>query len=121
MTESVRRSIAYIAGRAITGQSASSIYDYTRGKHSNFSGEVSSSRVSVYDFDARCHITGTRSRAKFSLYHHGVHSHIDLIITKDSNFSGYDYESKSHFSGKVSGLSIQLYDFSLSQYFNYSI
>lgn len=121
MNESVRRSVAYIAGRAITGRRASSIYDYSSSKYVNFSGEVSDQRVSVYDFDASCHISGSKARDRFSLYHYGTSGHIDLSLKPQGKFSGFDYGSGSHFDGTVKGKSISLYDYGSGKYFEYSI
>jgi hypothetical protein len=118
---SVRRAVAYIAGRAVSGRRASSAYDFSSGKYTNFSGEVSDSKVAVYDFDAGCHVSGSRRGDRYSLYHYGISGHIDLSVKPNGTFSGYDYTSAAHFSGKVTGRSISLYDHGSGEYFNYSI
>ena len=121
MNDSVRRAVAYIAGRAVNGGRASSVYDYAIGKFTNFSGDVSERSVSVYDFDASCHISGSRTGNRLSLYHYGVGGHINVALEKGGKLSGYDFSSGSHFSGTVAKNSVNIYDFGLAKYFNYSL
>ena len=102
MNPEVRRAAAFIAGRAKTDKAATSIYDYSTSGYFNFSGEVSETRVAVYDFAAGCHISGTRSGEQISLYHFGVGSHLNIRLQQNDRFSGYDFSSSSHFSGSVS-------------------
>lgn len=49
MTENLRRAVTYIAGRLVSGKSASAVYDYVAGRHFQLSGDISSSHVNVYD------------------------------------------------------------------------
>ena len=116
MKSHVRRAIAYIAGRVISGNPSSSIYDYGTSQYTSMSGSVDESHVSVYDYDKSCHISGSLS----SLYHYGESQHVSLKLD-GTKFSGYDYGTSSHFSGTVNGKSVSLYDYSCSSYFNYSI
>ena len=121
MKTEVRRAVAYVAGRAVTGYRSTSVFDYAAAKYTNFSGDVSESAVSVFDFDARCHFSGSRHADNLSLYHYGVGGHVNLRLEANARFSGYDYSSGSHFNGSVNGRNIQLYDFSEGRFFNYSI
>jgi hypothetical protein len=121
MDAPTRRAVAYIAGRVTSQRAVSAVYDYEAGRYTNFSGNISPSNISVYDFDCRCHISGTQKNGHLSLYHHGSAGHIDLNLRPGGSFSGYDYASSSHFSGTVKGTNISLYDYSSGKYFNYSI
>jgi hypothetical protein len=121
MNEETRRAIAYVAGRIQTGKKSSSVYDYSAGKYSNFSGDISETRVAVFDFDAGAHISGTGRSGQYSLFHYGASGHISLKIESGGRFSGFDYSSSSHFSGTVSGQNVTLYDYGSGNYFNYSI
>jgi hypothetical protein len=120
MKDSTRVAVAYIAGRLISGQDSSSIYDYGVSKHFSFSGNVRGNDVSVYDHTLNCHITGFGVGTSISLFHYGNHKHITLEI-KGNQFSGYDYDSGKHFSGTVSGNSISLYDYETGGYRQYTI
>jgi hypothetical protein len=111
-----RRALAYIAGRLASGKRSSSVYDYGESRHVSFSGNVSTERVSVFDYEQNCHVGGRPP----SLFHYGDGQHISLKMN-DHKFSGFDYGSGNHFSGQVRGSSVSLYDYSESQYFNYSV
>lgn len=111
-----RRAVAYIAGRLITGDEATSIYDYQEQRHNSFSGEVSTQNVNVYDYEEKCFVGGEPN----ALYHYGDSKHIQLTVD-GANFSGFDYGSNKHFSGSVDDRAIALYDYESLSCFNYSI
>ena|SRR5438046_946256 len=121
MDARTRRAVAYIAGRLTSQRAASAIYDYETARYTNFSGSISPSNISVYDFDCGCHISGTRKNGHLSLYHYGSAGHIDLEVRPGGSFLGYDYASGSHFNGTVKGKRVSLYDYSSGTYFNYSL
>lgn len=104
MKPNVKACVAYIVGRAISGNSSSSVYDYDQGKHINISGSVSSEQINIYDHDRGCHVQGQLT----NLYDHGVGAHIQIDVN-GNQFSGYDYESGTHFSGNVNGNNISMH------------
>ena len=106
MTADTRRAIAYIAARAISGKSSSTLYDFDASNYFHFSGRVSASDAKVYDYSTSSHIGG-RLR---SLYHFGHSSHIQLKLS-GNQFSGYDYEQSCHFKGRVRGSRVSVYDY----------
>jgi hypothetical protein len=106
MKADTRRAVAYIAGRAISGKTASSVYDYGEGGHHSFSGDVSAVAANVYDYGSSCHVGGQLG----SLYHYGHGSHLQLTL-KGKSFTGYDYDDASDFSGDVHGSSVTVYDY----------
>lgn len=120
MKDDVASLVAFVAARLITGKNASSIYDYGRGGYHSISGNVSSSTVNVYDYEAASHFGGSGSSNDLSLYHYGHGHHVSLKV-RGKQFEGYDYGSSCHFSGTVSGTSISLYDYGTGSYRNYSI
>jgi hypothetical protein len=111
-----RRTIAYVAGRAISGRQSSSVYDYDASGHFNFTGTVSADRANVYDFARGCHVSGTLT----SLYDYGTGASVQLHVN-GQRFSGYDYSSGSHFSGRVAGQSVSLYDYETGSPYSYSV
>ena len=76
MKTSTRRAVAHIAGSLISGHTTATIYDYQDKRHVNMSGDVKTGGVAVYDYEQRCHITGSGG----SLYHHGNRAHITLQL-----------------------------------------
>lgn len=120
MNESLRKMVAYISGRAISGEHSSSVFDFSTSKYSNFSGTVSTVSVAVYDYESGSHVSGGWRENNISLYHYQMRSYCNLHIELSGTFSGYDFSSRSHFEGTVNGRSIVLYDYSIGRYFNYS-
>jgi hypothetical protein len=120
MNEPTRRGIAYIAGRALSRKSCSAIYDYNATQYFNFGGTVVETRVSVFDYDEGCYITGSGGGRSYSLFHHGNQSHVKLDVGLGT-FNGFDYDSNSHFTGKVNGNVVWVFDYEESEWFSFSI
>lgn len=116
MTPQTRRAVAYIVGRLSSNSRATAVYDNDQGNHFMFSGQVGPGRISIYDYAAGVHVTGTPG----SLYHYGNNAHLNLSL-RGRSFSGYDFHTGSHFSGTVSGSSVSIYDHQSSRYFNYLV
>ncbi len=116
MKKYTRASIAFIAGSLISNIRNSSIYDYSMSKHLNISGEISPSKINIYDYERKCYIGGNIP----SLFDYGNNKHINLEIN-GNHFEGYDYDTQKHFSGEVVDNSISLYDYETSRYYSYSI
>lgn len=114
MDANSRACIAYIVA-SLAGQTKSSIYDFSQGKHISISGTVSDGHANIYDHDRGCHFSGSFG----NLYDYGRSCHLSLSINGNS-FKGYDYGDNDHFSGTVNGHSVSIYDFGAGQYFSYS-
>jgi hypothetical protein len=112
----VRRAVAYIAGRLVSGADSGAVYDYSEGRYVNFSGQVTPQNVNVYDYDEGNFVGGNPA----SLYHYGDGQYIQLNVN-GPQFSGYDFGSGQHFSGNVNARNVTVYDYEHGNYFNYSI
>ncbi len=116
MKDHTRRAVAYIAARLLGETTGSAVYDYSASKHFHFGGDVDASRCSAYDYEQRCHISGTPP----TLYHHGNCKHLS-IKADGTGFTGYDYDTGKHFSGSVRGCAISVYDYDGGRHYNYSV
>jgi len=116
MQQGTRGCVAYVAGRVVSGTEGTSIFDYSRSKHVSFGGSIDGDSVSVYDYERKCHFSGSLP----SLYDYGTQAHVLINIKADSS-DGYDYKSQKHFSGSVSGSSVSLYDYEESKHFSYTL
>jgi len=109
MRDHTRRVIAYIVGRVVRRESLSSIYDQALSRHFAFGGELSEESVFIYDHEQKCHISGSGTEGRYSLYHFGNGKHISLKVS-DDGFEGYDHDSGMRFSGSVKEKSISIND-----------
>lgn len=115
MKSGLRRSIAYIAQRVVNGVDLSAIYDYEGGSYYQFSGDVSTASVNVYDYERGCFIGGDLP----SLYDYGDGSFIEFKLN-GQRADGYDYGSGSFYEATVSGRDVSVYDYGQGSFFNYS-
>ena len=116
MEDDLRRAVAYIAGRILTGAPASAVYDHAAARHFHFSGEVAPERVSVYDHGRGCQISG----APPSLFDHGTSRFLKLEV-KAGVVAGYDYASGTFYEATVTGAGVSVYDPDAGGHFGYSI
>jgi len=73
-------------------------------------------KVSIYDYDRNCYISWELK----SLYDYWTSTYMELKMMEWGKFTGFDYESSFHFSWEITNKNISIYDYELSQYFNYS-
>lgn len=119
MNDRTKRATAYLAGRIITSQDISAVYDYASAKQFNFTGEVENN-LSIYDYEQKCLINGLKNQNTFLLYHYGNQANIKLEIV-DNNFYGIDYATNKRFSGNVTENLVYLYDYQNNHNYRYLI
>lgn len=120
MKDNTRAAIAYIVGRIITGAESKSVYDYSRSKDMNITGNIIGDSLDFYNNEVGCHISGTGDSRNLALFHKEDNQQIDLKITGTS-FDGYDYNRSCHFTGIVYNNSISVYDYETTNYYDYCI
>ena len=119
MQPKLRTTIAFIAGRIITGLDTLSIYDHLQSKSVSFEASVTPTNIKVFSNDRGCYTAGPREENVFDLYDYGAQHLIDLQI--DGNkFTGYDDYTPCHFSGEVNGDEISFYDDGEKKTFTFS-
>ncbi len=104
MTEGARRAIAYVAGRLITGEEATGVFDPVAGRHIPFEGDVQP-QVALYDYERHCRIGGGAP----DLYDGGSGAHINLVMDGTS-FRGFDHAKGHHFGGRTDGTEVSIFD-----------
>jgi hypothetical protein len=113
-----RRIVAYIVGKLIRGKEISKIFDQTTSSYNQINGEVSNSRINVYDIEKNELITGSGDGKGISLYDFATAKFIDLKID-GGKFDGFDYESKKVFYGEIKENQVSFFDFQDSKHHYY--
>jgi hypothetical protein len=109
MQPKLRTTIAYIAGRIITGLDTSSIYDHLQSKSVRFEGTITPSFVNIFNSERGCYTAGPREENILDLYDFG-HLHLVDLQIEGNTFKGWDDLTPCHFSGEVNGDDISFYD-----------
>jgi hypothetical protein len=114
-----RTTIAYIAGRIITGLDTSSIYDHLQSKSVSFEATITPSYVKIFSNDRGCYTAGPREENILDLYDFG-HGHLIDLQINGNTFKGWDDLTPCHFSGEVNGEDISFYDDYEAKTFHFS-
>ena len=115
MNNDKRRIVAFVIGKLLGGKEIYKIFDRTTSSYIQIVGEVSPTRINVYDIEKNELITGSGDDKGISLYDFASAKFIDLRIV-DSKFDGFDYESKKLFYGDYKENTIELFDFQDSKH-----
>ena len=110
-----RRIVAYIIGKLVSGKEIYKIFDRTNSSYNQITGEVSPTRINVYDTEKSEMITGSGDDKGISLYDFTSAKFIDLRI-EGTKFDGFDYESKKLFYGEYNENTVALFDFQDSRH-----
>ncbi len=120
MQPKLRTTIAFIAGRVITGLDTSSVYDHFQSKSVDFEVSVSPSYIKVFNNDRGCYTAGPWEGNVFDLYDYG-HQHLVDLQIDGNTFKGWDDLTPCHFSGEVKGEEISFYDGGEAKTFLFSL
>jgi hypothetical protein len=120
MQPKLRTTIAFIAGRIITGLDTSSIYDHLQSKTVSFEGTISPTFINIFSNDRGCYTAGPGEENIFDLYDFGHQHLVDLQIS-GSTFTGWDDLTPCAFRGEVNGEDISFYDAGESKTFYFSL
>lgn len=90
------------------------LVDESTGKRCIYSGQVSDSKIQVYDYQRSCQIVGQAG----ALYDSALRTAIQVSISGD-DFYGYDYASHHSFSGHIGKARASLFDAAEGQCFEY--
>jgi len=120
MEAHLRAALAYIAGRLVSGNNSSGVYDHSRSKHILMNGTAKGRLVAIFDHDQRCHISGSGNGLQYSLYHDGENRLISLTL-QGSVISGHDYGRSAGFTGTAQDNSISLFEPATCRHFSYSL
>jgi hypothetical protein len=109
MQPKLRTTIAYIAGRVITGLDTLSIYDHLQSKSVSFEGTIGPRFINIFSNDRGCYTAGPREENILDLYDFG-HGHLIDLQINGNEFKGWDDLTPCAFSGEVNGDDISFYD-----------
>ena len=113
-----RRIVAYIVGKLVSGKEIYKIFDRTTSSYNQITGEVSPSRINVYDIEKNEMVSGSGDDKGISLYDFISAKFIDLRI-EGSKFDGFDYESKKIFYGDYKENTVAFFDLQDSKHHYY--
>ena len=119
MQPKLRPTIAFIAGRIITGLDTLTIYDHLQSTSVSFEGTISPSFINIFSNDRGCYTAGPREENICDLYDFG-HGHLIDLQIEGNQFKGWDDLTPCHFSGEVNGADISFYDDYESKTFYFS-
>jgi hypothetical protein len=115
-----RRIIAYIVGKLVRGKDIDKLFDQSNSSYIKIAGEVTLTKINVYDMERNELITGSGDTKGISLYDFATAKFIDLKINKEE-FDGFDYETKKVFYGNVKDNTISVFDFQDSKHHYYTM
>jgi hypothetical protein len=113
-----RRIVAFVVGKLISGKEINKLFDQSNSKYAEILGEVTLTKINIYENERNELVTGSGDTKGISLYDFTSAKFIDLKIDKEK-FDGFDYESKKIFYGEVKDNTISLFDFQDSKHHYY--
>jgi hypothetical protein len=118
MTLYKRRIVAYIIGKLILDKQINKIFDQTTSSYNEIVGEVTPTRINVYDTERNEMMTGSGDEKGISLFDFATSKFIELRLDGDK-FDGFDFESKKAFYGDLNESTVSFFDFQDSKHHYY--
>lgn len=119
MPEAMRRAVAFVAWRLITGRESSWIFDHARGQRVRFSGTISSTRISIRDQEGG-EFNGSGGSGMYTLTQLGAGKPVSLKID-GLRFEGFDYGSTRRYAGAVDNETLRIREGREAEEFSYSV
>lgn len=117
MIDSIRPCVAFLSAVLIShNYSYKRIYDYSKKHFSAYHVNINKERISVYDYDRKCIISGKSPY----FYDYGIKKYVQCNLS-GLEVNGFDYETRSFFKVSIIGSSLSFYDYGTHQYYNYRV
>lgn len=120
MQTHIRRVVAFVAGRLVSGNPVVGVFDQAEGKQFSFSGEFNPTKLTVRDHEQGCEVTGLGGSGMFTLSHPHNGKPITLKL-KGNTFDGFDYGSAKRYRGSVNGNHVSIHDDQIGQQFDFTL
>lgn len=116
----MRRVVAFVVGRVVSGKQSNGVFDQAAGKQFNFTGEFAATRLTLRDHNEGCEFKGLGGSGLFTLSHPNNGKPITLKVN-GNNFEGFDYDSAKRYRGSVEGNRVSLHDDQVGQQFEFTL
>jgi len=119
LPEHVRRALAFVAWRLITGQEGAAVYDHSSDLRVVFSGVISGTAIDVRDDSGR-RFVGSGGSGMYTLEPGPGAKPVTLRIS-GLDFDGFDYGSSCRYRGSVDRDRLSLRHGSVAKAYDFSI
>lgn len=117
--EGVRRAVAFVAWRLITGHDSASIFDHAKARRVRFSGSISATKIAIRDQDG-CELSGSGGSGMYTLTQGRGGKPITLKID-GTRFEGFDYGASRRYEGTIDRETLHLKEARGGEEFSYSV
>jgi hypothetical protein len=119
MDNNQRATVAFLCGCLHSSNlpSHTSVFDYSQNASVPCSFSNNGGQIMVFDYNRSCYLNGRYP----TFYDYGVSQYITISKIGNNMYNVYDYHTSSFLSITCMGNNISVYDYALSQYFNYSL
>lgn len=119
MPEGLRRALAFVAWRLISGGDSAWIVEHGSGRRVRFSGTISPTRIAIRDQEG-CEVNGSGGSGMYTLTQGGGGKPVTLKID-GLRFEGFDYGSTRRYAGIVDCETLRIREGRDAGEFSYSV